>query len=391
GGDAWIKIQGIPGTHRRTHIIAEDPRNSDTIFAGTTLGLFKSPDGGKTWRHLSSEQVNWMVFDPADPRTLYLATEFAGVLKTTDAGETFHSMNEGFANHRLSEITSDGKRLYASSTYEGLFGGVFVSTNDGLEWSLRANEEALSGRALNSLTASTTRAGLVFAASEDAVLKSVDGGKTWIPVSEPRLFASKTAKIPPKKRTFRVHIHALRLVPGDKDQLILFAGTDGGLFRSANLGTTWEQVNAPGITSVPVFAIYTPPAGASRLAVQTGSGLFVSGDVGRSWEAALVPNGYYVYDIALPVEREISILAATSRGILQSKDEGAHWKLVTEGVPAATVDSVRFNPSQGSEAFLVQYGNVYRTVDGGDSWQMFSNEGLEGATIRRLWFAAHLP
>src|SRR5581483_5189938 len=239
--------------------------------------------------------------------------------------------------------------------------------------------------------ASTTRAGLVFAASEDAVLKSVDGGKTWIPVSEPRLFASKTAKIPPKTRTFRVHIHALRLVPGDKDQLILFAGTDGGLFRSANLGTTWEQVNAPGITSVPVFAIYTPPAGASRLAVQTGSGLFVSGDVGRSWEAALVPNGYYVYDIALPVEREISILAATSRGILQSKDEGAHWKLVTEGVPAATVDSVRFNPSQGSEAFLVQYGNVYRTVDGGDSWQMFSNEGLEGATIRRLWFAAHLP
>ena len=43
GGEAWVKIQGIPGTHRRTHIIAEDPRNSDTIFAGTTLGLFKSP------------------------------------------------------------------------------------------------------------------------------------------------------------------------------------------------------------------------------------------------------------------------------------------------------------------------------------------------------------
>ena len=91
GGEAWVKIHGIPGTHRRTHIIAEDPRNSDTIFAGTTLGLFKSPDGGKTWQHLNSEQVNWMVFDPADPRTLYLATEFAGILKSTDSGETFHA------------------------------------------------------------------------------------------------------------------------------------------------------------------------------------------------------------------------------------------------------------------------------------------------------------
>ena len=52
-------------------------------------------------------------------------------------------MNEGFANHRLSEIASDGKRLYASSTYEGLYGGVFVSSDGGLQWSLRANEEAL--------------------------------------------------------------------------------------------------------------------------------------------------------------------------------------------------------------------------------------------------------
>ena len=138
GGEAWRKIQGIPGTHRRTHIIAEDPRNSDTIFAGTTLGLFKSPDGGKTWQHLNSEQVNWMVFDPGDPRTLYLATEFAGILKSTDSGETFRPMNEGFANHRLSEITSDGKRLYASSTYEGLYGGVFVSRDGGLQWSLRS-------------------------------------------------------------------------------------------------------------------------------------------------------------------------------------------------------------------------------------------------------------
>jgi photosystem II stability/assembly factor-like uncharacterized protein len=395
GGAAWRKIQGIPGTHRRTHIIAEDPRNSDTIFAGTTLGLFKSPDGGKTWLHLSSEQVNWMVFDPTEPRTLYLATEFAGILKSMDSGETFHAMNEGFANHRLSEITSDGKRLYASSTYEGLFGGVFVSSDGGLQWSLRANEEALHGRNLHSLTASQAGAD-VFAASEDAILKSADGGKTWLPVAEPHVVArpatartSRTAL--PAHISGRVHIHALRAVLLEKDKLALFAGTDAGLFRSSNSGTTWEQVQAAGLTGTAVLAIYAPPSGASRLAAQTGSGLFVSEDAGRTWQAALVPNGYYIYDVALPVAHDIAILAATSRGILQSTDEGAHWKLVMEGVPAATVDSVRFNPSEGREAFLVQYGNVYRTMDGGDSWQAFSNEGLQGAAIRRLWFAPDLP
>ena len=396
GGDAWVKIQGIPGTHRRTHVIAEDPRNSDTIFAGTTLGLFKSPDGGKTWRHLSSEQVNWMVFDPGDPRTLYLATEFAGILKSTDSGESFHPMNEGFANHRLSEIASDGKRLYASSTYEGLYGGVFVSDDGGLQWSLRANEEALHGRNLHSLTASPASPGLVFAASEDAILKSVDGGKTWLPVSEPRLTApravARTGRPAPAAHSFeRIHIHALRAMQPEKDKLTLFAGTDAGLFRSANSGTTWEQVKAAGLTGASVLAIYAPPNNASRLAARTNSGLFVSEDAGRTWQAALVPNEYYIYDVALPAERDTAILAATSRGVLQSTDEGAHWKLVTEGVPAATVDSVRFNPAEGREAFLVQYGNVYRTLDGGDSWQAFSNEGLEGAAIRMLWFAPDLP
>jgi photosystem II stability/assembly factor-like uncharacterized protein len=394
GGEAWHKIQGIPGTHRRTHIIAEDPREADTIFAGTTLGLFKSPDGGKTWRHLSSEQVNWMVFDPAEPHTLYLATEFAGILKSTDSGETFHPMNEGFANHRLSEITSDGKRLYASSTYEGLFGGVFVSADSGLQWSLRANEEALHGQNLHSLTASPSDPNVVFAASEDAILKSADAGRSWVPVPEPRTVIVRAARKGHPAQVIhtagRVHIHALRAVQLDK-RLELFAGTDSGLFRSSNSGATWEQVKSAGITGVSVLAIYAPPNGVSRLAVRTGSGLFVSEDTGRTWQAALVPNGYYIYDVALPVEHDIAILAATSRGVLQSTDEGAHWKLVTEGVPAATVDSVRFNPSQGREAFLVQYGKVYRTVDGGESWRVFSSEGLEGAAIRMLWFAPDLP
>jgi photosystem II stability/assembly factor-like uncharacterized protein len=391
GGEAWVKIQGIPGTHRRTHIIAEDPRRADTIFAGTTLGLFKSLDGGKTWRHLSSEQVNWMAFDPGNPGTIYLATEFAGILKSTDAGEAFRPVNEGFANHRLSEITSDGQRLYASSTYEGQYGGVFVSSDGGLQWSLRANEEALQGRNLHSLTASPAGSDEVFAASDDAILKSTDKGKTWVPVPVPRPAVARTSR--PSQATHhleRVRIHALRAVRLD-DKLALFAGTDAGLFQSFNSGTTWEQVKAAGITGESVLAIYAPSAGASRLAVQTGSGLRISEDSGHTWQAALVPEGYYIYDVALPVEHDIAILAATSRGVLQSTDEGAHWKLVTEGVPAATVDSVRFNPSQGREAFLVQYGNVYRTVDGGDSWQAFSNEGLEGAAIRMLWFAPDLP
>ncbi|MGD0296203.1 MAG: hypothetical protein ABSE86_03750 [Bryobacteraceae bacterium] len=385
GGELWTKLRGIPGTHRRTHVIAQDPRDSEIIFAGTTLGLFKSPDGGGSWLHLSTEQVNWMVFDPQDPQVLFLATEFAGILKSGDSGETFTAMNRGFANHSLTQITGSGNRLYATSIYEGRHGGVFRSLDGGLDWTLCANEEALAGRNLSNIVAAPSRQDLLFAASQDEVLKSADGGKTWA-----RLIIQAKATARPAQHFGRIRIQSLQVVQLDK--LVLFAGTQSGLFRSSDGGASWERMMAGGITGVPVLAIYAPARGASRLAVRTAGGLFISEDAGRNWRPAPLPgNDYYVYDLALPADRNDPILAATSRGLLQSMDGGANWKLVREGVPAATVNSVRFHPARNHEAFLIQYGKVYRSFDSGTSWQVFPSEGLENSSVHSLWLSADIP
>ena len=385
GGDSWAKLRGIPGTHRRTHIITADPRNSEIIFAGTTLGLFKSPDGGRSWRHLNSEQVNWMVFDPADPNVFYLASEYAGVLKSTDSGQTFHAVNAGFANHSLTQITAAGKSLYASSIYEGQHGGVFVSEDGGLAWTLRANGEALQGRNLHSLIAAPSGGNLLFAASDDAVLKSTDGGKTWsrLPI-QPKIVPGRKVQL-----FGRIRVHCLQALQLDK--LVLLAGTDSGLFRSSDGGVSWERVGAVGIAGIPVRAIYAPWGG-MRLAIQTQDGLFVSEDQGQTWRGAPLPDkGYYVYDVAVSADPNAPILAATSRGVLQLVDGGTRWRTSEDGVPAATVNSVRYHPDRKLEAFLVQYGRIYHSVDGGTSWRLFPSEGLESSSIQRLWFAAEIP
>ena len=70
------------------------------------------------------------------------------------------------------------------------------------------------------------------------------------------------------------------------------------------------------------------------------------------------------------------ILAATSRGLLESVDGGATWKLITAGVPAATVNSVRFHPAKSGEAFLVQYGKSTARWTAVRSWELFPSEGL---------------
>ena len=384
-GESWTKLRGIPGTHRRTHVIAQDPRDSEIIFAGTTLGLFKSPDGGRSWLHLSTEQVNWMVFDPEDPQVLYLATEFAGILKSADSGQTFAAMNRGFVNHNLTQITGSGNRLYATSIYEGRHGGVFRSLDGGLDWTLCANEEALAGRNLSNIVAAPSRQDLLFAATQDEVLKSADGGKTWS-----RLIIRPKPTARPVQHFGKIRIQSLQVVQLDK--VVLFAGTQSGLFRSSDGGASWERLMAGGITGVPVLAIYAPPRGASRLAVRTEGSLLISEDAGRNWRPTPLPgNDYYLYDLALPADRDDPILAATSRGLLQSTDGGANWHLVTDGVPAATVNSVRFHPLRNREAFLIQYGKVYRSFDAGASWQAFPSEGLENASAHTLWLSPDNP
>jgi len=325
-----------------------------------------------------------MVFDPDDPRTLYLATEHAGVLKSSDSGETVHPVNAGFANHDLTQITGDGQHLYASSAYEGLYGGVFMSSDGGLHWILQANEHALLGRNLHSLTAAPAPNGL-FAAAEDTVLRSTDDGRTWIPLAaQPRLAPA------PGRSAGRIRIYSLQTVQADK--LVLLAGTQAGLFRSLNAGASWTPVKDAAVEGFPVLSIYMPPRGASRLAARTTAGLFLSGDVGGTWRPATLPDSsYYLYDLALPADLNGPILAATSRGILQSIDDGNHWKAIADTLPAATVDSVRFHPLRTQEAYLVQYGKIYQSVDGGSSWKLFPSDGLEQSSVRMLWFTPDLP
>jgi photosystem II stability/assembly factor-like uncharacterized protein len=255
-----------------------------------------------------------------------------------------------------------------------------VSSDGGLDWTLRANGHALLGRNLNSLTAAPSKDGWFFAAAEDAVLRSTDGGKTWIPLaSQPRVALSS-----------RIRIHSLQTVQADK--LILLAGTQAGLFRSVNAGASWTRVTDAVLAGLPVLTIYTTPGNGAHIAARTASGLFLSEDVGRTRRAAPLPdNSYYLYDLALPADPAGPLLAATSRGVLQSMDGGSHWTLITEGVPAATVESVRFHPLRKREAFLVQYGKIYQSEDGGSSWKLFPSDGLEQTPVRMLWFAPDLP
>src|SRR6266568_230226 len=86
GGDLFQKVQGIPSTARRTRVLMQDPLHLNIVFAGTTEGLWRTSDSGKTWARTTGPEVivNDVFVDPTDANRMLLATDRGGVLASND-------------------------------------------------------------------------------------------------------------------------------------------------------------------------------------------------------------------------------------------------------------------------------------------------------------------
>ena len=97
-GELFHKIQGIPFSARRTRVLHQDPANPAVVYAGTTEGLWKTLDAGKTWRRTTASNVivNDVLADPHQSSHILLATDRSGVLASDDGGQSVRASNHGF-------------------------------------------------------------------------------------------------------------------------------------------------------------------------------------------------------------------------------------------------------------------------------------------------------
>ena len=214
GGTSWKRYKdGL--ADRRTHVVARDPRDPARVLAGTTGGLFESRDAGKSFRRLSGAAtvVNALLFDPARPSTLLVATEAEGVLRSEDGGLTLAESNAGLSEARVSAVavTASGRVVVARAA-DGGSGGL---------WSLDPQSGAAAR--LASSPAATVRALL---ASGERLLAGTPEG-LWLAPGPEQPFA----------KVLGVPVHGFAAGPSR-----LFAATDAGAFESRDGGSTWGRV-----------------------------------------------------------------------------------------------------------------------------------------------------
>jgi len=380
GGARWVKFSGIPASHRRTHVVRRHPARPNVIFAGTTLGLLRSTDGGATFKQLNQLHILSMVFHPARPDVIYMATEQAGLWRSDDGGVTAVAVNLGFVSRKVLNVTTAGPaqgggRLYLNTIQDGAAGGVFTSSDGGINWTLAANADRVGDNHLHHLAGHPTDPDSVFAANQRSLYRTVDGGRSW-----------KSVPLPTPVKGGPVVVSAMAVLPqtGAPGGVQVLLGTQQGLYRGGADGRSWTLAGVTKADRTP--RVLSVTSAGPRVVVRTSSALYLSDDSGQTWRplSLLLPTSV-VYDIALSEDPRDPILLATAKGLYASGDQGRSWSLVRGGLDDGTVSAVRFQPGRRGAAWLVRFGHLFESRDSGKTWRAYPAGEIAESSIRALF------
>lgn len=279
GGATWERlVEGLRRTRVMNLII--DPALPANVFAGTLAdGVYKSPDGGRRWlphnagiqKGTISANVNQVIFDPRNSQTLYAATT-VGVFRSMDGGQSWTERMRGMREINF-VVALAANPDHPNVIYAGTSGGVYRSIDSTENWmkvnhGLVPEDAKMASMALgvNALVIDAHQSDTVYAGTTKGLYKTTDRGNSWTP---------------PSKAMEGIYISSIALHPDDPN--ILYLGTSHGVYQSQDGGKTWIEINS-GLENLNIRVVRLDPKNPLILYCGTnGSGLYRSVNGGQSW------------------------------------------------------------------------------------------------------------
>ncbi len=344
------------------------------LFAATPVGVFRSDDGGRSWRAAGAGAVAPFVEGLAvlsgegrEP-TVYAGTR-TGVYRSEDGGKTWKWVLFGgrVAAVAAASVESEGRpgRVVLAGTEVD---GVLRSEDGGETWN-PAND-GLPDRNVLALAVSPAFAGdgVAFAATESALARTDDNGRSW-----------QRCALPVEGAV----VQCLAISPRFADDRTVLAGTEEhGLLRSTDGGQTWTVV--PGLEEQGVMALAVTPDG-DQVAAATGDGVALSTDGGATWQTIAFESGPALALAWAPGEAGPTLVA----GVPQSgvyRLSGSTWEVANAGLHAHLVTGLQPSPAFVHDRTLfigIEGTGVEVSTDGGASWSA-ANAGLDDRNVVAL-------
>jgi len=388
--------------------IAIDPVDTNIVYAGTGEanfggimfdggGVFKSADGGTTWNEIGNgylppySRASDIVIDPRNPSTLYIAVpqgpradSSQGLYKSTDGGATWRMVLDG----RMTDVVLDPSNpdvIYtvSSTVIDGwptARSGMYKSEDGGENWTLLEVGLPPESMGRTSIAISESNPGILFIGVSSPV---VSGQRTWLQGLFKTTDAGATWEECPVPYDYLVSQgwfdNIIGIHPADPN--IVYAGGIS-LIRSSDGGATWERIPdwyTGGLLHVDQHAIAFNPVDPDRVYIGNDGGFFVITSGGKTVEKRDygLSITQFVGGAMHPATDEYLLGGTQDNGTMNSF-ASPDFDLVLRGDGGnSAVDRTRPNIVYGMQ----QYVNFWRSEDFGRSWTRSVNGMLNDQSL----------
>lgn len=393
GGATWKHV-GLGDVQQVGRLIVH-PTNPDIVFvaglghpygANEERGVFRTKDGGKTWEKLLYINHNTgaiqVEFDPNNPDIIYadmwehqegpwenaaFSGPNSGLYKSTDGGDTWKKLTTGLPGAEQSlgrigiGIAPSNSRIIYATVDARQNGGIYKSEDAGESWKLIATDRRLWGRGSDfaEIKVHPKNPDKVYVANV-ASYTSDDGGKTW--------WSLKGA---PGGDDY----HRIWINPNNPDIMLFVA--DQGAVVTVNAGRTWSSwYNQPTTQLYHVKTDNGFPYWVYGGQQESGAiGIASRGNGGQISFREFIGAGADEYAYMAPDPKDPNIIYG-GRVMRFNKKTGQSTNVAPEALRSGSYRGVRtmpllFHPADDN---MLLFGTnvLWKTMNGGQSWEIIS-------------------
>ncbi|MFZ1731616.1 MAG: T9SS type A sorting domain-containing protein [Bacteroidota bacterium] len=352
-GVTWRRLPW-PALSSAIHTIIIDPRNSNVVFVAARDGLYRTADGGESWAKVQSGVITDVAFREDNPDIIFSAvggddgTGINGLYRSTNGGLKFSfskistnwPQTDSTGRTELATTPADPNVLLAfvlrsrtTSDGDNDFLALMKTTNNGDSWQrIQSNlgSNYTNGQGFYNLCAaiSPTDPNIVVTGGFE-VYKSTTGGTSW-------------ARVTNGNSPVHVDQHVLRFTDDGK---YLYLGNDGGVYRSANGGSSWTPLG-DNLETIQFYTLAWDPNDRERFyGGAQDHGVFQTFNLTtRSWRLRRGGDGGYI--LVDPTRSNVLYSRVMVEGgsiavPARSVDGGSSWTRLANGFGAVGAD--RFN------------------------------------------------